>query len=154
MKPLRDLVAFVVGDRRCALDLAAVERVEPMVAISPLAGAPPGVLGAIDVRGTAIAVLDLRGRLGLPAASPDPDGALLLAHTSRRAVALPVDEVLGVRTVDPAEVTDPERLDLERPFAAGVSTLTDGLLVIHDLDGFLSEDAERRLTPALAGVAP
>lgn len=154
MSPARDLVAFVVGDRRCALDLGAVDRVEPMVAISPLSSAPPGVLGAVDVRGTAVAVLDLRDRLGLAPADPDPDGALLLARTSRRRVALPVDEVLGVRTVDPAEVTEPERFDLERPFVVGVSTLTDGLLVIHDLDAFLSADAERQLTPALAGVAP
>jgi purine-binding chemotaxis protein CheW len=154
MRPARDLVAFVVGDRRCALDLAAVERVEPMVAISSLPGAPPGVLGAVNVRGTAVAVFDLRARLGLTPAAPEPDGALVLARSSRRMVALPVDEALGVCSVDPADITEPERLDLERPFVAGVSTLTDGLVVIHDLDGFLSPDAERRLTPALAGGAP
>lgn len=145
----RDLVAFVVGDRICALDLAAVERVEPMVAISPLPGAPPGVLGAIDVRGTAVPVLDLRGRLGLPEAAPDPDAALVLVRTSRRLVALPVDEALGVRVVDPDAITPAEALDLDESSAVGVATLTDGLLYIHNLEGFLSPEAERRLEPAL-----
>jgi len=153
MSPARELVAFVVDGRRCALDLAAVERVEQMVAVSELPGAPEGVLGAVDVRGTPVAVLDLRERLGLSAAPPNPDGALLLARTRGRTVALAVDEVLGVRTVDAGAVTAPEVLDLPRASVAGVTPLTDGLLVIHDLDGFLSPDAEQGLTPALAGAA-
>jgi purine-binding chemotaxis protein CheW len=146
------LVVFAVGDRRCALELAAVERVEPMVAVRPLPGAPDGVLGAIDVHGSAVPVLDLRGRLGLPPVDPHPDASLLLARTSRRTVALPVDEVLGLQAVDASAVTSPETLDLP-PGSAGVVGLPEGLLLIHDVEGFLSPEAERRLGPALAGTS-
>jgi purine-binding chemotaxis protein CheW len=98
-----------------------------------------------------VPVLDLRGRLGLPPAAPDPDSVLLLARTSRRAVALQVDEALGVHAVDPDAVTPAEALDLDGS-AAGVASLAGGLLYIHDLEGFLSPEAERRLEPALAAT--
>jgi purine-binding chemotaxis protein CheW len=147
----RALVTFVVADRLCALDLDVVERVEPMVAVTALAGAPAGVLGAVDVRGTITPVLDVRGRFGLPAAEPDPGASLLLARTSRRAVALPVDDVRGVVTVDPADVMAGEALELAS--SAGVARLPGGLLYIEDLERFLSPDEERRLAPALSDAA-
>jgi hypothetical protein len=57
-----------------------------------------------------------------------------------------------VQTIDAAKVMAPETLDLPPGSAAGVAALPDGLLLIHDVEGFLSPDAERRLTPALAGA--
>ena len=150
---MRELVVFVVGGRRCALDLAVVERVEPMVAVTALPGAPPAVLGAIDVHGSIVAMLDLRSRLDLPAAEPDPDACVLLARTRPRIVALPVDEVLGVQAVEATAVTSTEALGVAPGHAAGVASLPDGLLLIHDLEAFLSLDEERLLAPALADAA-
>src|SRR5262245_52752858 len=132
MRSVREVVTFTVGGHLCALDVAVVDRVEPMVTVRELPDVPPGVLGAVSVHGEAVAVLDLRERLGLPAAGPAPGGALLLARTSRRPAALPVDEVLGLRTVD--TVTSPDALGLSHTAIAGVTALGDGLLLIHDLE--------------------
>jgi purine-binding chemotaxis protein CheW len=136
------LLAFTVAGRRLALDLAVVDRVVPMVAVTPLAGAPPGVLGAIDVAGEIVPVLDVRRRLDLPPRAPHPEDRLVLARTPRRPVAVPADEVLGVRE----PVAPPAADELVR----GVVGLPDGLLLIADLDTFLTEDEDRRLAPVLA----
>jgi purine-binding chemotaxis protein CheW len=136
-----DAVAFAVTGRRWALPLAAVERVVAMVAVSPLAGAPAAIRGAIDVHGEIVPVLDLGLRLGDPPHPLNAGARLVLARTPRRAVALPVDEALGV--VAPA-------LEAASGPLAGVATAAGGLLAVYDLDAFLSAGEEDELMLALA----
>jgi purine-binding chemotaxis protein CheW len=143
-----ELVSFAVDGRRLGLELGVVERVVAMVAISPLARAPDAVLGAVDVGGTIVPVYDLRRRLGLPAREYGPDASLLLVRTANRMVAVPADEVDGVRTVEaPA---DAEAVVPGLEHVAGLATLDDGLLMIQDLDDFLTTDEERQLAEACA----
>jgi purine-binding chemotaxis protein CheW len=142
----RELVSFAVDGRRLGLELEAVERVVAMVEISPLPGAPGVVLGAIDVAGTVVPVYDVRRRLGLPEHDYGPEASLVLARTAGRLVALPADEVDGVRAVD--ALTGGEALGLEH--VAGVAPLDDGLLLIQDLDAFLTVEEERQLAEACA----
>ena len=52
------LVAFAVDGRRCAIGLAVAGSAVPMVAVTGLPGAPPGVLGAINVHGRIVPVFD------------------------------------------------------------------------------------------------
>jgi purine-binding chemotaxis protein CheW len=144
------LVAFVVGDRRLALELGVVERVLPMVAVTPLPLAPDVVLGAINVAGVIVPVFDVRRRLGMPERGYGPDARLVLARTPQRVVALPADKVRGTYAVDPAAVTSAEALAPGMDHIAGAVALEDEMLLIQDLDAFLSADEERLLAPALA----
>jgi purine-binding chemotaxis protein CheW len=144
------LLVFVVDGHRLAVDLAIVDRVVPMVVVAPLAGAPPAVLGAVDVAGVVVPVYDLRRRLGWPAGEYGADAALVLARTGRRPVAVAADEVIGVRDVGEAALAGPDRLPPGMQHAAGAVALDDGVAVINDLDAFLSPEEERLLAPALA----
>src|ERR1043166_579372 len=60
------LVVFLLAEQHYALPLAMVERVLPVVAVSPLPQAPPMTLGMINLHGTVMPVLDLRHRFGFP----------------------------------------------------------------------------------------
>ena len=144
------LVAFVVGDRRLALELGVVERVLPMAAVTPLPLAPDVVLGAINVAGTIVPVFDVRRRLGMPERHYGPDARLVLARTARRVVALPADDVHGTCAVDPAAITSADALAPGMDHIAGAVALDDDMLLIGDLDAFLTADEERLLEPALA----
>jgi purine-binding chemotaxis protein CheW len=143
------LVMFDVGEQRYALRLHAVERVLPMVAASPLPKAPDVALGVINLAGAVVPVVDIRRRFGLPPREYGVRAHLLLARTARWRLALPVDEVLGVREVPPDVVTAPEAVLPRTDYVAGIVALPDGLLFIHDLEAFLSLDEERRLRQSL-----
>ncbi|MBI4199223.1 MAG: purine-binding chemotaxis protein CheW [Chloroflexi bacterium] len=147
--PVLRLVAFGIEGQRYALHLPVVERVLPMVAISPLPQAPAVALGVINVHGKVIPVLDIRRRFGLPPRDYGLTAHLLVAQTSRRSLALPVDEVLGVSEVAAEAVTPPDALLPGIGHVAGIVALADGLLFIHDLDTFLSLDEDRQLADAL-----
>jgi purine-binding chemotaxis protein CheW len=142
-----DLVAVVVGGQRWALPLSAVERAIPMVEISPLPQAPTGVRGAINVHGEAVPVLDLDLRIGRTWSERGARATLVLARTATRRVALPVDEVLGVVEVALAAVS-PAPDSVPAP-VAGIAALPDGVLLITDVDAFLSADDERAVAAAL-----
>ena len=150
--PVLQLVVFGIEGQRYALPLNDVERVLPMVAVSPLPQAPAVVLGVINLHGQVIPVLDLRRRFGLPICDYGLTARLLVVRTSRRILALAVDEVLGVREVAPETITRPDALLPGIGHVAGIVTLLDGLLFIHDLEVCLSLEEERRLTDALEEV--
>lgn len=146
------LVVFGIESLRYALNLSAVERVLPIVEISPLPKAPAIALGVINLHGKVIPVLDIRRRFRFPPLDYGLTASLLVARTTRRILALPVHEVLGVKEVAAASITPPDAVLPGIGHVAGIVALADGLLFIHDLETFLSLDEERRLTEALEGM--
>jgi len=149
--PVFQCVVFRLEGQRYALDLSQVERVVPMVAVSPLPKTPAVVAGVINYRGFVVPVLDLRPRFGFPHREFRLTDHLLLARTTRRMLALPVDEVLGVNEVPVEDTFDPSTLQPGAGYVTGIAALADGLLFIHDLEALLSMDEERRLTEAMDG---
>ncbi len=152
MKPTSSVwqcVVFRLEGQRYALDLSQVERVVSMVAVSPLPETPAVVVGVINYRGSVVPVLDLRPRLGFPPREFGLTDHLLLGRTSRRMLALPVDEVLGVNEVRVEDTLAPSTLLPGVGYVTGIVALADGLLFIHDLEALLSMDEERRLTEAM-----
>lgn len=143
-----DVVVFVVEGCRYALDVGTVEQVLPMVEISPLPHAPPVALGVINLHGRIVPVVDIRRRSSLPQHDYGVDSRLLVARTSRRTLALPVDEVAGVWAIAAETVAPPDAVLPGIGQVAGIAARPDGVVFIHDPDALLSLDEERRLTEA------
>lgn len=140
---------FGLDDQRYALPLEVVQRVIRAVEITPLPKAPEIVLGVINLRGHVVPVMNLRRRFRLPERDLRLSDHLIIAHTSRRVVALAADGVTGVMEC-PAEALTPAENVLPRlEYVTGVVTLADGLVLIHDLDRFLSLDEEAALDAAM-----
>ena len=143
------LVVFHLDEQRFALRLSIVERVVPMVEVTLLPRAPDIVVGVINIEGEVIAVLDIRARFALPQRAPTLTDHLLVARTALRPVALAVDAVAGV--AEAPHITSATQIT-DAPYLAGVARLDDGLVLIHDLDTFLSSAESKTLDAALAVV--
>ncbi len=150
---LNSLVVFSLDERSFALHLSVVERVHRVVEVTPLPKAPQIVLGVINVQGRIIPVFDVRGRFGLPARSIRLSDQLLVANTSRRAVALLVDSVQGVRERLPEETVGADEILPSVEYVEGVVKLKDGMVFIHNLDTFLSLHEELALEAAMSPSA-
>ncbi len=149
MSEIAQLVVFRLDERCYALPLTVVERVIRAVDVTPLPKAPAIVLGAINVQGRVLPVLNLRRRFLMPDREIGPADWFLLAHTARHTVVLAVDELEAVIERRQAEITPSTQIvpGLE-PFP-GVLRLDDGLVLIHDLERFLSSDEARALDEAM-----
>lgn len=142
------ILVFTLDEPRYALNLAAVERVVRAVEITPLPKAPEIVLGVINVQGQIVPVVDVRKRLHLPAREMHLDDQFIIARTSRRLVALVVDSVVGIRALADQEMVSAQQALPCAEYIHGVAKLADNLVLICDLDQFLSLLEERMLAEA------
>jgi purine-binding chemotaxis protein CheW len=148
----RVLVVFSLDDHRYALGLSAVQFVVRAVEISPLPRAPDSVEGIINVRGQVVPVFNLRRRFRLPERELQLDDHIILARTVRRGVALMVDAVNGVVECAADDTLPAEAVLPGTGYVTGVVKRPDGLILIHDLNTFLSLDEEQALEAALVPV--
>ena len=149
MSEKHQYVVFVLGELRIALHLSGVERVIWAVAVTPLPEAPESVFGVINLEGRIMPVVDIRQRFGLSRGEPEPGDRFIIAHTVRRTVALWVDGVEGVVEPTAEEVTRAEEILPDMGYVDGVIELSDGVILIHNLDRFLSMEEERILEGAM-----
>lgn len=149
MKGDVDLVIFTLDENRFALKLAAVERVVRVVEITPLPKAPDIVLGIIDVQGGIIPVIDVRKRFRFPERETQLNDQLVIARTAKRNVALLADDVTGVMACPKERIVKAEKVVSGMEFVEGIVKIDAGMILIHDLDTFLSLDEENRLDDAL-----
>ena len=147
------LVILRLDEQRYALPLALVERIVRAVEVTPLPKSPDIVVGAIVVAGSVLPVLDIRRRFGLPEREISPADQFLIAHTDHRTVVLVVDEVQGVIERPLTEIVGSAQIVPGLEQIHGVIKLEDGLVLIHDLEKFLSLDEERSLDKAMREAA-
>lgn len=147
------LVVIELAGHRCALLASAVVELHRMVATVPLPGAPPSVEGAIDLRGTLVGVVDLRARFGLPVRTARASDHLVVVAVAGMALALRVDRVADLDEVPGDQVTPPPPLP-GAVSARGLARLDDGLVLIYDLDAFLTADEAAAMAAALDQLRP
>jgi purine-binding chemotaxis protein CheW len=149
LKAKDSILVFTLEEQRYALALLVVERVFPMVEITPLPKAPDSVQGIINVHGSLVPVFNIRWRFGIPVREYEVSDQLIIARTSKRRVAFPVDRVQDVIKLTDTPVETGDILP-SLPYSVGVVKLPDGLILIHDPDKFLSFDEEAVLDEALS----
>lgn len=146
-------LTFGIDATRYAIPATSVVEIVRAVAVMPLPGAPPIVTGLIDYRGAILPVFDVARRFQHTSRPVRAAHRLIIATAGARTVALHVDDVdrlvdLGVAGIE----TAPTTLNASVP-VAGLARTGDGMLVIGDLDRFLSEAESRLLDDALASAS-
>jgi len=149
MEKSDQLLVFALDDQRCALYLPVVDRVVRMVEITPLPKAPDIVLGMVNVQGSVVPVISVRQRFGLPQRDIALTDQLVITRTLRRPVALVVDTVTGVAECTARELAAAEGILPGLEYVQGVAKLKDGLILIYNLEQFLSLEEEESVDQAM-----
>ena len=146
------LLVFRLEGRGYALSLAAVVRVVRAVEITELPKAPEIVLGVVNVGGAVVPVFDMRRRFRLPCREVQLTDQLIVAQTSRRTVVLLADCVMGLVEVPTEDIAMAPAIVPGIEQVQGIVKLPDGLVLIHDLESFLSLEEGRVLAEAMERV--
>lgn len=144
------LVVFTLNEQKYALYLSVVERIVRVVEITPLPQAPNIVLGVVNVQGKIIPVLNIRQRFNLPPAEINLNNQLIIANTGKRTVSLVVDEVSEIIEYPELKLISAKDILPEIKYVEGVAKLEDGIVLIHNLDTFLSLEEEAEIDKLLA----
>jgi len=143
------ILVFTLDEQPYALSLHSVVKVIHAIEIRHLPNAPEIIAGIINIKGQIIPVADIRKRFGLIAHEIDPDDRLIIADTGKRQVAILVDSVTGISDLESGQQ---KRVKEMLPFAEhlrGVAKTDNELILIYDLEQFLSLEEENVLDQAL-----
>jgi purine-binding chemotaxis protein CheW len=125
-----DVVEFVLGGERYALDIQLAREIVEMIPITPIPRAPPYISGVINLRGEITNIMNLNTLLGLPNREVRDNQKIIVLvpeAASGSNVGIIVDEVTNVLQV--AE-TDIEHLG--EGLSSEVSCFVKGIIKLKD----------------------
>jgi len=146
---MAEYVVLDFDELRVALPLSFVERVVRAVYLTHLPDPPEIVLGVVNVQGRVIPAVNMRRRFRLPDREITLTDQLVIAHTTHRPVALVADTVSGIVEYAEQDIVAAETILPGLEYVDGVMQLSDGLILVHNLDRFLSLDEAASLDRAM-----
>jgi purine-binding chemotaxis protein CheW len=147
----RNLVVFRLGEDEFAFDVRSTREVVRLSEISPVPRAPEFIDGVINLRGHAVAVMDLGKRFGIRAVEKSEKSRIMIVRASRMIVGLIVDAVLGVRNFTGEEIQPTPAIvaaQVDHRFISGVLRVDDRTIFLINLDEILT----RKNTEALRSL--
>ncbi len=143
------ILVFTLDELSYALLLPTVLRVIHAVEVRRLPKAPEIISGIINIQGQIIPVADIRKRFGLAEREIELDDRMIIADTAKRKVALFVDAVTGIKDLATRQFVNSKEALPFAEYIRGVAKVDDELILIYDLEQFLSLDEEKELEHAL-----
>lgn len=132
-------VTFSLNTAHYALDVAYVEEVIPLPAITPVAKLPLFFRGMINLRGTAVPIMDLSLRLGMKSCADALQTDIIIIKMAQKMTGLIVDKVLNVIEIQDEECIQPPEVndEIEIQYIAGVAQLGADFIALIQLDRIL-----------------
>jgi len=136
----RQFVTLTVADQLCGVPVLGVRDILGEQVITRIPLAPVEVAGSLNLRGRIVTAIDLRQRLGLPAAPPGAVRMSVVAEQGGELYALLVDQVSEVIRVPASafERNPPTLPPIWARFSTGIYRLEDRLLVVLDVGKLLT----------------
>jgi purine-binding chemotaxis protein CheW len=145
-----DLVSFNIAGQRAAIKAGEVVEVVRAVLPTAVKHGPAILDGVINLRGQLVPVFSVAARLGFESRPADPADHFVVARAGARTVALRVDGQAELLQLPEEAVERTGEVLVTGSPIAGLARLPDGVLLVCDLTGFLSEAEAAALDRALA----
>jgi len=148
------LVVFDLANEHYGVDIAAVEGIIKMQAITVVPRAPEFVEGVTNLRGKVLPVIDLRKRFGLSQEQATKDTRIVVVEMGGGTVGIVVDGVSEVLRVSSESIEPPSPIvtTVDSGFMRGIAKVGERLVILLDLGKVLStaEKVELQALPAAA----
>lgn len=144
------LVTFRVAGQDFAFNIFQVERILRYEAPAPLPKAPEFLEGVLQYQGTAVPLIDLRKRLGVPAPLRDDTRTIILEWDGGK-IGVVVDAVTEVLQVAASQVTPPPNIvkGLAAEYIAGLVVKDARTIIVFNTGKLLASREKLALEAAL-----
>jgi len=147
-------LTFSLGDESYGLPVLNVREIIRLCPITPVPRMPPHVKGVINLRGTVIAVLDLRTKFQLTPKAYGERNCIIVVQvaspsggsTLMGAVVDAVEEVVQLGT-DDIEATPDFGGAPDTQYILGLATIQGGVKIMLNIEGIFLEDGTLSLPP-------
>ena len=134
------VLCFYLGDQEYVADVTQVREVLDLSPITYIPHTPDFVLGVTNIRGSIIAVIDLRRFLDLPEQSQGKGRKkMMILSVHNKTLGALADHVSQVRTLDIDELAPPPKTlgQVDTELIKGVKQMGDHPLIFLDLSRIL-----------------
>jgi len=140
--PVLQWVTFRLDNETYGINVMQVQEVLRYTEIAPVPGAPPYVLGIINLRGNVVTVIDTRLRFGLMQTETTDQTRIVIIETENQVVGILVDAVAEVVYLRQSEIETTPNVGNEETakFIQGVCHKNDELLILVDLEKMMSDE--------------
>ena len=148
--PFREIVQFELDGQSYGLPAAQVEQVVPAVPPARLPRTPSIIEGVVNLHGAIVPLLDIRARFRL---QPKPVGVgdlMIVAKAVGRRVAIRADRVIGLVELRNGDIHAAKAVFPTENHILDIATLPGGVVLLHDLDHFLTRAESEMLDGAMA----
>lgn len=137
---IREFLVFKLGCEEYGLDILRVQEVCAFETPSPMASAPPHVLGVVELRGQMVPIIDMRLKFKLTQVNYDLLTAVIVFKIGNQVVGVVVDGLTDVITLTPEQ--QPAVLHTASAIGSGRALLIDPpaerLLITLDIEHLVS----------------
>lgn len=138
------IVVFELSGEHYGIEIASVESIIKLQAITRLPHAPAYIEGITNLRGKVLPVIDLHKRFGLPAQAESKESRIIVANMHGAEVGMIVDGVSEVLTVPEGTVEPAPSITttVDSTFITGIAKLDHRLVILLDLRQVLTENEQ------------
>lgn len=139
---LVQFVVFSLGDEEFGVDIEQVSEIVRIGKFAPIPDSPGFVRGMANVRGTIIAVIDLKKRFALREDEGASGKHIIITREQKNLLGILVDEVTEVLRVARKEIRPaPGTISsIHKKYISGVITVEERMIILLDLKSVLSEE--------------
>jgi purine-binding chemotaxis protein CheW len=135
-------LTFALGDEEYGVAILNVQEIKGYAPVTPIPNTPPWVRGVMNLRGTIVPVIDLRLRLGMPAADYGPFTVIVVLAVAAKVVGAIVDAVSDVLSIPDGQVQQTPDLGfaIDGRFVGGIAQADEKLVILLDAETLLRHD--------------
>ena len=143
----KQLVIFKLENEEFGVDIASVESIIKMEAVTRMPNLPAFVEGVINLRGLILPVIDLHRRFNLAEVPASKNTRIIVAILETMKVGMVVDSVSEVLRIqdDAVQPTPAMVTNVDSTFSTGIARVGDRLIILLDLASVLNNQQQSEI---------
>lgn len=129
-------LTFKLQDEEFGIEILRVQEIKGFSRVTPVPNTPRFIKGVLNLRGTVVPIIDLRGKFNMPETEYNQFTVIIVVTVHKKVMGLVVDAVSDVLNVATSEFEPPPELgdSVDTTFMTGMAKMKDRLVTLLNID--------------------
>lgn len=135
-------LSFFVKDEQYGIEISHINEIIAMMKITHVPRTPDFVEGVINLRGSIIPIVDIRGKFGIERKEYDMNTAIIINEVSGFNIGFIVDRVEDVLTFNDKDLSEPPKFGshIDTSFIDSVAEVGSDVILILNMEKVFDDD--------------
>lgn len=145
-------LTFTLGEEHYGVDILRVQEIKGYTAVTRIPNTPEFIKGVLNLRGTIIPIVDLRGKFRMDEVEPTMFTVIVVVVVKDRIMGIVVDSVSDVLNINKDDIQPPPNFGdkVDTGFIQNIAKSGDKLIMLLDIDRVLSSGEFEHVNAATA----